>query len=188
MGDLSFVFYQLVGCRLGDTYSDFEKQWNKGYRQEFPQGAGVTDVHLGKDRKMSILYLKGWKDFAGRIGNIQGETLGMFGAADASLPTTRQFLAGIKSMMPADARLIEKYTDSKFGWLKEVYVFKSPLLAKKPGIEKSLAYYQEAKSIGKFFLIVNHNIDDSRYVINFILTLGSGESDTYGMKKVKVAM
>jgi len=173
---------------LGDTFSEFDRAWGKGYRQEFPIGSGVIDVRVGRDRKRSISYSKGWNDFAGRVGKIQGETWGLFGAADNSLPSTKQFLTGIKSMMPADARLVAKYTSSKLGWLRELYIFHSPMLAKKPEIGKSLAYYYETKAIGKFFLAVNHNIDDSRYVVNFMLSLGNGESDAFGMKKVKTAM
>lgn len=165
---------------LGDTYGDFEKQWNRGYRQEFSLGS-MTDVHVGIDKKRSLIYTKGWNDFAGRIGKIQGET----GLPFNSPPTVKQFMSWIRAMMPADAKLIGKYT-GKYGFQKDIYIYKSASLAKMTGINKSSAYLQDAKSIGKFFLVVNHNIDDSRYVVNFLLCLGSGVDDIAGMKKVSL--
>jgi hypothetical protein len=179
----------LWAAGLGERFSVFEKKWNKGFRQEFSVGGAYTDVYIGSDKKHSVAYSKGgWNDFDGRIGTIHGETWGMFGVPGNQLPTTRQFLTGIKAMMPADSKLISKFASSKAGYLTEVYLFKSVSLSKLPGIAKSTAYDQETKSIGRFVLIVNHNIDDSNYVINYTLTLGSGESDIWGMKKVKTGL
>lgn len=182
------LLFQLVAdvlaAGLGSKFADFEQEWNKGYRKESVVTNGLIDVNVGRDKKHSIAYSKGgWRDFDGRIGEIHGEAWGLFGAAEYRLPTTKQFLDGTRSMMPADSKLIAKYTSSEPGWLREVYLYKSDTLSRLPGISKSSAY--NSKAIGKFILLVNHDIDSRAHVMNFTLCLGSGDTDIRGMKKVK---
>lgn len=170
---------------LGSTFTEFEQQWGKGYKQVYDQGGGLKDIHIGSDKKHSIYYSTGSDDFAGRVGNITGELWGMFGASYDDLPTKKQFFSGIKAMMSPDSRLIGKY-QGKLGDVKrEIYVYKSAALAKTPDINKSLNYKYEPSSRGKFFLVVNYNTYDNKQIMLFHLFLGDGQNDIGDMKKVK---
>ncbi|HEX9080264.1 MAG TPA: hypothetical protein VF795_11795 [Desulfuromonadaceae bacterium] len=182
---------------LGSTFAEFEQEWNHGYREVFGAAAqGVTDVHVGYDADRCLVYERGFKSFDNHIGRINGNTRGLFGAGDG-LPTKPQFVAGIKKLIPADAKLVGKYRD-KFN-TKEVYIYKSATLASTKGIEKSHGYHSigfgkdpwkeeiDYKAIGKFFMIINYDVMGSGRPANFLLTLGNGEDDIVGLKKVRAS-
>jgi hypothetical protein len=170
---------------LGDTFADFEREWNKGYRQEFKVMDSAKNIHVGKNSGQCVVYDTGLHDFNGRVGAIWGNARGIFGAGPGQSVTRKQFMSSIRSMMPKDAKLLAKYTKNNLGYLNEILVFNSNALKKLKGIESAMAYTGEPKNVGQFFLSISYDPGDTNKIGAFSLNLGSGESDYWGMKKVK---
>jgi hypothetical protein len=172
---------------LGSTFLEFEREWNRGYRQEYKMMDSAKRIHVGKNSDQCVIYDTGLHDFNGRVGAIWANARGIFGASPGQSATRKQFMTSIRSMMPADSKLLAKYSSRKPGYLNEIYVFKSENLKKLKGIESAVSYTGEPRTVGQFFISVSYDPDDSNKVGCFSLNLGSGESDYWGMKKVKAS-
>jgi hypothetical protein len=118
----------LWAAGLGSSYAEFEREWNKGYREVFQLSEGMKEVHVGFHDRRCLSYGDGFYAFSRRIGIINGNTNGLFGAPDKTLPTKTQFFQGIKHMIPSDSKLISKYR-RKRGYVTETFIFKSSSLA-----------------------------------------------------------
>jgi hypothetical protein len=189
------IFVLLLGSNaafsvgLGDTVSDFEKSWNKGYRRVFPS---TNTVHVGIGESCYIGYVTGdWGYSFGkppRIGLIEGSAKGLFGAANNQNPTSEQFFNGMKSLLPSDFQLINAYEEKK-EWTRQIFTFKSNTINHLPDVKASMAYAKDGfnNPVGTFFLIVNGDISDKKRISSFTLALGlPGSVDLISMKKKQI--
>lgn len=171
---------------LGDTVNDFEKAWNKGYRRVF---SSTNTVHVGFAESIHIAYVTGdWGRSFGnppRIGWVEGNAKGLFGAAISQNPTTEQFFKGIQSLLPSDFQLVNAY-EARKERTKQIFTFKSNTISHLPSVNESMAYAKDGfkNPVGTFFLIVNGDISDQKRIANFTLALGlPGTVDLSSMKK-----
>lgn len=171
---------------LGDTFQALEAAWNQGYRKEYDSN-GFKTIHVGTENS-HIIYETGMfgKTFGNpeRVGKIEGETKGLFGASEGANPTLEQFANGIQDLMPGDSKCTSALTRMD-GYRTTIYVFRSEALKLAPSIADSFAYKTMKAKPGAFFLIANHVMGDEAKIVNFTLTLGEPVgADTSGMKKV----
>lgn len=161
---LVFVESSAFGSGLGDPV--------EGFKREYGNKIQVADNYsFGKPP---------------RIGRLDGHAKGLFGASEAANPDPQQFFAGIRTLLPPDVKLLESYKKDA-QWLKEIYIFKSAMLAGVPRIREAMAYqrYLSSYPAGTCFMIVNYDRDLKNRVDSFTVVLGLPErGDLIGMKKM----
>ena len=180
---------------LGDTLSEIDKAWNKGYREVFPYSGDSQSVRVGSSSKSAISYITGelGSTFGTpkRAGHLDGGTEGLFGAAPGERPTRSQFFAAITHLMPKDSKLISAYTRGQ-PHPEEDYIFESEWLKALPGIDQSRAYSSNPfkkglNPVGSFFLFVTYDPDRPDHVMVFQLQLGTpglSELEGFGMTRI----
>jgi hypothetical protein len=121
-----------------------------------------------------------------RVGRIDANAKGLFGALNDSNPSAKQFFKGIKKIIPSDYILIASYQKNG-AYLTETYAFKSLYLKQIPGIKSAMTYQDimgfKGHPVGTFKMIINRDIKDRNLIENFIVALGMPEE--VGLKNMK---
>ena len=168
------LFAQSVNAAgLGSTTLDFERGFNKGYRQEFPLGDGMAHVQIGTDDRCYLEYMKD-PEYP-RIYRIAGPGGGVLLSCGVN-PQFYKFVEAVKELMPRDARLISAFRKTSYNITEDSYNFKSSSLTKSPGIKKASAYQSifgiKGDPVGTFKLHLTRDVNNKERVAVFSLAFG----------------